>query len=82
MFQDVAGIGGYGVEKSYAKTQSIRREVFQENNDRIGQLMGLVIGKVKANIINVDAILYLTRFYPLSYFRYVYEHVIHIFTIQ
>lgn len=40
VFSDVAGVGGYGPEKTYAKVKSIREEVRSDNNDRTGQLIG------------------------------------------
>jgi len=40
VFSDVAGVGGYGPEKTYAKVKSIREEVRSDNNDRTGQLVG------------------------------------------
>jgi len=43
VFSDVAGVGGYGEEKTYAKVKSIREEVRNDNNDRIGQLVGSIM---------------------------------------
>ena len=46
-FQDVAGGGGYGVNKTFARCQSIRRKIFDDNNDRIGQVIGFTIGNLR-----------------------------------
>ena len=50
-FQDVAGVGGYGSAKTYARCKSIRKEVFSKNNDRFGQILGSMTGKLTYIII-------------------------------
>jgi len=66
VFSDVAGVGGYGEKKTYAKVKSIREEVRNDNNDRFGQLVGSIMDMYMNTLCKLSDQPYNTRFFMLT----------------